>query len=145
MRTEDIIVFFPSFVSSARVMELIFPVPCVKACAMYTLLCDMQCPHNLCREMTNVILAYLANQPVVLMYKYNQNSCKCQPAAIAIRSCGCVSPMRLLVTTTDRLFVTIHIHWTTTKLLQVTAGNKHHFVHSLLASFQNYPLPSDIG
>ncbi|ONM13353.1 Peroxisome biogenesis protein 22, partial [Zea mays] len=77
--------FFPSFVSSARVMELIFPVPCVKACAMYTLLCDMQCPHNLCREMTNVILAYLANQPVVLMYKYNQNSCKCQPAAIAIR------------------------------------------------------------
>lgn len=73
-------------------MELIFPVPCVKACAMYTLLCDMQCPHNLCREMTNVILAYLANQPVVLMYKYNQNSCKCQPAAIAIRSCGCVSP-----------------------------------------------------
>lgn len=93
MRTEDIIVFFPSFVSSARVMELIFPVPCVKACAMmYTSLCDMQCPHNLCREMTNVILAYLANQPVVLMYKYNQNSCKCQPAAIAIRSCGCVSP-----------------------------------------------------
>lgn len=86
-------------------MELIFPVPCVKACAMmYTSLCDMQCPHNL-----------------LLL-----------PFALVV--------VLVLVTTTDRLFVTIHIHWTTTKLLQVTAEDKHHFVHSLLASFQNYPV-----